>query len=81
MKNIGVPVVIDGDGDNLPSQVRIGLTDLPNIEAASCPPAPPPRFPVPASLPMHVKYFAVCYTYRDKLSFEANSRVQARLWA
>ena len=49
MKNIGVPVVIDGD--NLPSQVRIGLTDLPNIEAASCPPAPPP---VPASLPMHV---------------------------
>ena len=37
VKNIGVTVVIDGD--NLPSQVRIGLTDLPNIGGASGPPS------------------------------------------
>ena len=46
MKNIGGPLVIGGD--NLPSPVRIGLTDLQNIGEASGPPAPPP--PVPASL-------------------------------
>ena len=34
----GVPVVIGGD--NLPSPVRIGLTDLENIGG---PPGPPPR--------------------------------------
>ena len=28
-------------GDNLPSLVRIGLTDLPNIGGASGPPGPP----------------------------------------
>ena len=28
-------------GDDLPSQVRIGLTDLPNIGGASGPPGPP----------------------------------------
>jgi len=33
------PVVIGGD--NLPSPVRIGLTDLPNIGGASGPPGPP----------------------------------------
>ena len=33
-------------GDNLPSPVGIGLTDLPNIGGASGPPAPP----VPAPL-------------------------------
>ena len=31
MKNFGGPVVISGD--NLPSPVQIGLTDLPNIGA------------------------------------------------
>ena len=36
MKNIGVVVVIGGD--NLPSPVGIGLTDLPNIGGASGPP-------------------------------------------
>ena len=36
---MGKPVVIGGD--NLPSSVGIGLTDLPNIEGASGPPAPP----------------------------------------
>ena len=42
---MGVPVVIGGD--NLPSPVGIGLTDLPNIgEGAVAPPGPP----VPASL-------------------------------
>ena len=43
-KHWGLPVVIGGD--NLPSPVEIGLTDLSNIGGAS---APPP-FPVPASL-------------------------------
>ena len=33
------PVVIGGD--NVPFPVRIGLTDLPNIERASGPPGPP----------------------------------------
>ena len=41
-KTLGVPIVIGGD--NMPSPVGIGLTDLPNIGA----PLPPP--PVPASL-------------------------------
>ena len=41
---MGVPIVIGGD--NLPSPVGIGLTDLPNIGKASGPPGPP----VPASL-------------------------------
>ena len=36
---MGVPVVIGGD--NLPSPVGIGLTDLPNIGGASGPPGPP----------------------------------------
>ena len=44
MKNIGGPVVIGGD--NLPSLVRIGLSDLQNIGGASGPPGPP----VPAPL-------------------------------
>ena len=39
-----MPVVIGGD--NLPSPVGIGLTDLPNIGGAMAPLAPP----VPASL-------------------------------
>ena len=30
-----------GGGDNQPSPVGIGLTDLPNIEGASGPPGPP----------------------------------------
>ena len=34
-----MPVVIGGD--NLPSMVGIGLTDLPNIGGASGPPGPP----------------------------------------
>ena len=38
------------DRDNLPSQVQIGLTDLPNIGGASGPPGPP----VPASLIPHL---------------------------
>ena len=36
---MGVPVVIGGD--NLPSPVGIGLTDLPNIGEASGPHGPP----------------------------------------
>ena len=40
-KTLEVPVVIGGD--NLPSPVGIGLTDLPNIRGASSPPAPGPR--------------------------------------
>ena len=36
---MGGPVVIGGD--NLPSLVGIGLTDLPNIGEASGPPGPP----------------------------------------
>jgi hypothetical protein len=43
-KNLGVPVV--NGGQNLPSLVGIGLTDLPNIGG----PVPPPVPPVPASL-------------------------------
>ena len=39
MKNFGVPVVISGD--NLPSPVQIGLSDLTNIGGASGPPGPP----------------------------------------
>ena len=38
-KNKGVQLVIGGD--NLPSLVVIGLTDLPNIGGASGPPGPP----------------------------------------
>ena len=38
-KTLGVPVVIGGD--NLPSPVGIGLTDLKNIGGASGPPGPP----------------------------------------
>ena len=34
-----MPIVIGGD--NLPSPVGIGLTDLPNIGGASGPPGPP----------------------------------------
>ena len=41
-KTLGVPLVIGGD--NLPSPVGIGLTDLPNIGGTVAPP------PVPASL-------------------------------
>ena len=44
VKNFGVPVVIGGD--NLPSPVQIGLTDLQDIGGASGPPGPP----VPAPL-------------------------------
>ena len=44
VKNIGGPVVIGGD--NLPSPVRIGLTDLQNIGGPVAPLAPP----VPAPL-------------------------------
>ena len=38
-KTLEGPVVIDGD--NLPSPVGIGLTDLPIIGGASGPPGPP----------------------------------------
>ena len=38
-KTLGVPVVIGGD--NLPSPVGIGLSDLPNIGGASGPPGTP----------------------------------------
>ena len=38
-KHWGVPVVMGGD--NLPSLVQIGLTDLQNIGGASGPPGPP----------------------------------------
>ena len=38
VKNIWVPVVIGGD--NLPSPVKIGLTDLPNIGGPVAPPGP-----------------------------------------
>ena len=41
---MGGPILLGGD--DLPSPVRIGLTDLPNIGGAMAPPAPP----VPASL-------------------------------
>ena len=44
-KHWGRGAVVIG-GDNLPSLVRIGLTDLQNIEGASGPPGPP----VPAPL-------------------------------
>ena len=37
-KTLGVPVAIGGD--NLPSLVGIGLTELPNIGGASGPPGP-----------------------------------------
>ena len=40
MKNIGGGAVVMGE-DNLPSPVRIGLTDLQNIGGASGPPGPP----------------------------------------
>ena len=43
-KTLGVPAVIGGD--NLPSPIGIGLTDLPNIGGPSDPPGPS----VPASL-------------------------------
>ena len=39
VKTLGVPVVIGGD--NLPSPVGIGLTDLPNILGRHWPPWPP----------------------------------------
>ena len=39
LPTLGVPVAIGGD--NLPSPVGIGLTDLPNIGRASGPPDPP----------------------------------------
>ena len=38
MKNLGVPVVIGGD--NLPSTVETGLSEMPNIGEASDPPVP-----------------------------------------
>ena len=44
LKTLRVPVLIGGN--NLPSPVGIGLTDLPNIGETSGPPGPP----VPASL-------------------------------
>ena len=43
-KTLGGPVAVVIGGDNLPSPIRIGLTDLPNIGGASDPPAPSPRF-------------------------------------
>ena len=46
VKNIGGPVVIGGD--NLPSPVRIGLTDLQNIGGPVAPPAP--LVPAPLNL-------------------------------
>ena len=49
-----MPVVIGGD--NLPSPVRIGLTDLKNIGGASGPVGPP----VPASLPSR-KAVILCF--------------------
>ena len=45
---MGVPVVIGGD--NLPSPVGIGLTDLPNIGGGPVAPLAPLASPVPASL-------------------------------
>ena len=53
MKNIGGPVVIGGD--NLPSPVRIGLTDLQNIEGAS-------GTPVPASLKVKISQNFVAFS-------------------
>ena len=50
---LGVPVVIDGD--NLPSPVVIGLTDMPNIGGQ--------LHPLPASLDYSLKnatYLFVC---------------------
>jgi hypothetical protein len=44
MPELGLPIVIDGD--NLPSPVGIGLTDLTNIGGPVAPLAPP----VPAPL-------------------------------
>mgnify|MGYP007015458711 CR=1 FL=1 len=38
-KTLGGPVVIGGD--NLPSPVELGFTELPNIGGASGPPGPP----------------------------------------
>ena len=41
-KTLGGPVAVVIGGDNLPSPIRIGLTDLPNIGGASGPLGPPP---------------------------------------
>ena len=57
VKNIGVGVPVAIGGDNLPSPIEIGLTDLPNIAGASGPLAPP----VPAPLQcmhLHTQFFA-----------------------
>ena len=51
-KTLGVPVVIGGD--NLPSPVGIGLTDLPNIGGGSVAPLAPP---VPASLHRYLQLY------------------------
>ena len=40
-KTLGGPVAVVIGGDNLPSPIRIGLTDLPNIGGASGPLGPP----------------------------------------
>ena len=50
-KHCGGPAVIGGD--NLPSPVAIGLTDLPNIGGHVAPLAPP----VPASLYRNVENY------------------------
>ena len=47
-KHWGLPIVIGGD--NLPSPVEIGLTDLPNIRGASGPPAGPPGYGITATI-------------------------------
>ena len=45
-KTLELPAVII-DGDNLPSPVAIGLTDLPNIGGRPVPPLAPPPVPAP----------------------------------
>ena len=60
------PVVIGGD--NLPSLVRIGLTDLQNIWGASGPPWPPPGSGTTA------RFFAQLCFYNPHATGHASSK-------
>ena len=68
-KTLGVPVVIGKD--NLPSPVRIGLTDLTNIWG----PVAPLALPVPASLVFRLKN--KLYKAPKVQKYALNSQLQA----
>ena len=64
-----MPVVIGGD--NLPSPVRIGLTDLQNIGGASGPPGPPGSGTTVLNT-QYLSYSTIFYLVKMESGFKIN---------